>query len=194
MIDLIPALGRNMLEPKSSRLAFMPGKKDFQSLRTCPSTRNCQQNFACKAVGKKAPLSNPSLGLDYRGFDALVDAFKHSGGTARADDFALLLKDQKKGDFVSLAKRLVSRDIFSFEYQDYFWIPMFQFHRADLSARQDVSRVVNELAAVLDNLMLANWFTEPNDWLQCRRPVDMMEQCFPDVLAAARAYRFVARG
>ena len=194
MIDVTPALGRNELDAKSFRLAFMPALENVQPVRACPSTRTCQQNFACKAAGKKSLVPKPSLGLDHHGFNALADAFKHSGGAARADDFALRLEDQKKGDFVSLAKRLVSRDIFCFEYQDHFWIPMFQFHLADLSARQEVSHVVDELAAVLDNLMLAKWFAEPNDWLQCKRPVDMLEHCFSDVMAAARADRFVARG
>ena len=133
-------------------------------------------------------------GFNHQGFDGLVDAFKTSGGTARADDFALLLEEKQKGNFISLAKRLVSRDIFSFEFQDHFWIPMFQFHVIDLSARQEVCRVVDELAAVFDNLMLAIWFTEPNAWLQCKKPVDMIEHYFSDVLAAARADRYVARG
>ena len=194
MIDVTPALARSQSDARSFRIAALPVIKYFQPMRTCPLTRACQQNFACKAAGKKATLSSLSQGLDHHGFDILSDAFKISGGMATADDFALQLEKQRKGNFVSLAKRLVSRDIFSFEFQDQFWIPMFQFHKADLSGRKDVSRVVDELAAVLDNQMLAAWFTEPNEWLQCRRPVDLMEDCFSDVLAAARADRFVARG
>ena len=194
MINLTSALGRNELVARSLRSIAFPLIKDAQSMRACPSTRNCQQNFACTSAGKKVLPIKPSEDLNQHGFDTMVDAFRNSGGTARADDFALLLEEKQKGNFVSLAKRLVSRDIFSFEYQDHFWIPMFQFHVADLSGRQEVSRVVNELAAVLDSLMLAIWFTEPNEWLQCRRPVDMMDHYFSDVLAAARADRFVAKG
>lgn len=70
-----------------------------------------------------------------QGFEAMIGAYKTSGGTARADDLALLLEEKSKGNFVSVAKRIVSRDIFSFEWQNHFWIPMFQFHSHDLSIK-----------------------------------------------------------
>jgi hypothetical protein len=129
-----------------------------------------------------------------RGFDAMIGAYKTCGGTARADDLALLLEERHKGNFVTVAKRIVSRDIFSFEWQNHFWVPMFQFHPHDMSVKQEVRRVVHELTAVLDNWMLAQWFTEPNGWLKGRRPVDMVDQQFSEVLGAARADRFVATG
>jgi hypothetical protein len=132
--------------------------------------------------------------LNRRGFDDMIGAFKAFGGTARADDLALLLEEQRKGDFVSLAKRMVSRDIFSFEWQNHFWVPMFQFDPKDLTVKQEVRRVVHELASVLDNWTLALWFTEPNAWLKGKRPVEMLDRYFSDVLAAARADRFVATG
>ena len=84
------------------------------------------------------------------------------------------------------------RDIFSFEWQNHFWVPMFQFHNQDLSVKQEVRRVVHELTDVLDNWTLAEWFTEPNAWLKGGRPVDMVDGNFSYVLGAARADRFVA--
>lgn len=194
MIDLTPLFERVEPVAQNARFTALPAIKELLPMRACPSTRSCQQNFACKAAGKKTLSAKPTFGFNHLGFDGLVDAFKTSGGTARADDFALLLEEKHKGNFISLARRLVSRDIFSFEFHDHYWIPMFQFNLADLSARQDVSRIINELAAVFDNMMLATWFTEPNAWLKCKRPVDLLEDCFSDVLAAARADRFVAKG
>ena len=132
--------------------------------------------------------------FNHQGFDAIINAYKTSGGTTRADDLALLLEEKNKGNFVSMAKRLVSRDIFSFEWQNHFWVPMFQFHSHDLSIKQEVRRVVYELTDVLDNWTLALWFTEPNDWLKGRRPADIVDRQFSDVLHAARADRFVAAG
>lgn len=132
--------------------------------------------------------------FSHQGFDAIIDAYKTSGGTARADDLALLLEEKCKGNFVSVAKRIVSRDIFSFEWQNHFWVPMFQFHPHDMAIKQEVRRVVHELAAVLDNWTLAHWFTEPNAWLRGQRPVDRVDTHFSDVLDAARADRFVAAG
>ena len=142
----------------------------------------------------KMPVCAMTNSFNHNGFDALVEAYKPSGGTARADDLALLLAHVNKGDFVSVAKRIVSRDILSFEWQNHFWVPMFQFNRQDLSVKPEVRRVARELTAVLDNWTLATWFTEPNAWLKDQRPVDMVESCFSDVLHAARADRFVAAG
>lgn len=135
-----------------------------------------------------------SQASDRQGFDNMIGGFRPSGGTARADDLALLLEERKRGDFVSLAKRMVSRDIFSFKFRNHFWIPMFQFDARDMSVKQEVRRVINELGSVLDNWTLARWFTEPNAWLRDRRPVDMMTHHFADVLDAARADRFIAAG
>ena len=126
--------------------------------------------------------------------DAIIGAYKINGGIARADDLALLLEEKNKGNFVSVARRIVSRDIFSFEWQNHFWVPMVQFNLHDLSIKQEVRRVVHELTAVLDNWTLALWFAEPNSWLKGRRPVDMVDSHFSAVLHAARADRFVAIG
>ena len=132
--------------------------------------------------------------FNHQGFDAIISAYKTSGGTTRADDLALLLEEKSKGNFVSVARWIVSRDIFSFEWQSHLWVPMFQFDPYDLSIKQEVRRVVHELAAVLDNWTLAQWFAEPNAWLKNRRPVDLVDSHFSDVLYAARADRYVAAG
>lgn len=143
---------------------------------------------------RDAPPCAMTNAFDVHGFDAMVDIYKTCGGTARADDLALLLQERKAGDFVSVARQIVSRDIFSFEWQNHFWVPMFQFNRHDMSVKQEVRRVAHELAAVLDNWTLSQWFTEPNAWLKGRRPVDMIDREFSKVLDAARADRFVAAG
>ena len=129
-----------------------------------------------------------------QGFEALKVAYADYGGATEADDLTLLFEEKRKGDFVSVAKRIVSNEIFSFEWQNHFWVPMFQFHPHDMSVKQEVRRVVHELDAVLDNWALALWFTEPNAWLKGKRPVDMVDRQFSEVLHAARADRFVASG
>jgi hypothetical protein len=130
-----------------------------------------------------------------KSFEAMIAIYTNCGGTARADDLALLLLDQQhKVDFVSLAKQLVSGEVFSFQWQDHFWVPMFQFNRHDMSVKQEVHRVVRELDGVLDNWALAWWFTQPNARLKGRRPVDLVDRQFSNVLGAARADRFGATG
>ena len=132
--------------------------------------------------------------FNHRGFDAIISAYQLSGGTTRADDLEWMLEEKSKHRSVSVARQIALRDIFSFEWQSQFWVPMFQFYPQDLTVRQEVVRVVHELTSVLDNWTLAVWFTEPNSWLRGRRPVDMMDSHFSDVLNAARADRFVAAG
>ena len=127
-------------------------------------------------------------------FEDMLGAYKSRGGTARADELAQLLEETQTGNFVSVAKRIVSQDILSFEWQNHFWIPMFQFNHEDMSVKQTVRRVAQELNTVLDNWTLALWFTEPNAWLRGRRPVDMVDSQFAAVWDAARADRFVAAG
>ena len=139
-------------------------------------------------------VCNLSHTLNRQGFDAMIGAYKSCGGTARADDLALLMKEQNKGNVSSLGKQMVAGDIFSFEWQNHFWVPMFQFNPHDMSVKQEVHRVVRELACVLDSWTLAQWFTEPNAWLKGRRPVDLVDGQFSTVLFAARADRFVANG
>ena len=175
------------------------------SLRARPIQNgySCPQNFACQPISRTFAVAPPcrrvpsleiSFELKRQSFDNLICGFKTSGGTARGDDLALLLEDRKKVNFVTLARQLVSREIFSFEFQSHFWIPMLQFELTDMSVKQEFSRIVSELAAKLDSWTLARWFTEPNAWLGDKRPADIMEHQFSDVLAAARADRFVVSG
>ena len=128
------------------------------------------------------------------GFDDLISAYKGSGGTARADDLALLLAEKGQGSFVSLAKSIVKGDVFSIEWNNHFWLPMFQFEPCDMTMKRSVRKILRELRHVLDTWALAAWFAEPNAWLKNRRPVDMLDANFPAVFAAARADRFVAAG
>lgn len=129
-----------------------------------------------------------------QGFDAVIGVYKTRGGTARADDLALLMQEKQKDNFVSVARQIAARDIFSFEWQCHYWIPMFQFNPHDLSVKQEVRRVVHELDGVLDSSTLAQWFAVPNVWLKGQRPVDMVDRQFSDVLIAARSDRLVATG
>jgi hypothetical protein len=132
--------------------------------------------------------------FNHQGFDALICAYQSCGGTSRADDLALLMDKANDSSFVSVAKRIVSREIFSFEWQHQFWVPMFQFDLRDMSLKQDVSQIMNELSGELDSWTLAAWFVEPNAWLQGGRPVDLIGANMSDVLNAARADRFIAAG
>lgn len=129
-----------------------------------------------------------------RHFRALRAACQVTGGIARGDDLARLLEDQQRGDFVTLARLIVSGDIFGFEWRDTFWIPMFQFDLRDLSTKHGPRQVLNELGTAFDGWELAVWFVQPNSWLNDRSPVDLLDTQLSAVLEAARADRFIVTG
>jgi hypothetical protein len=125
---------------------------------------------------------------------AMRAAYRATGGIARGEDLARWLEEHELGDFVTLARLIVSGAIFSFEWQDGFWIPMFQFDLHDLSVRPGPQQVLAELAADFDGWSLAVWFAKPNSWLADRRPVDLLASNLDAVRQAARADRFIAAG
>lgn len=140
------------------------------------------------------PLARPDEPDRYQPFFAVQEALRGRGGLARADDLARLLEDCRHVDFIGLAKLMVSGAIFSFEWGGTHWIPMFQFNLADLTVKPAARSVLTELNTTFDGWALAEWFTQPNDWLAGRLPVDMVDSDLPVVLDAARADRFIANG
>jgi hypothetical protein len=143
---------------------------------------------------RRDPDRGAAAADEYAAFDALRCAYLAFGGLARGDDVARLLEDRARGDFVSLARLIASRRIFGLEWQDTFWIPMFQFDLGDLSVRRCMKPVLDELASAFDGWRLAAWFVEPNDWLKECRPIDLIVIDPDEVAQAARADRFVAAG
>lgn len=147
--------------------------------------------------------SQPSLaqrGKDRRGqrgdhlFVAMRTAFRPTGGVARGEDLAGWMAARQRGDHASLARMIVNGDVISFEWNDSFWLPMFQFDPVDLSIRPGPRQVVKELHDDCDGWTLSAWFARPNGWLDDSAPVDRIASDLPAVLNAARADRFVVTG
>ena len=126
-------------------------------------------------------------------FAAMRADYRAHGGLAGGDDLAYLLEDCGRGSFASLARKVVAGEVFGFEWRRTFWIPMFQFTE-DLDVKPGLKAVLAELASEYDGRRLAEWFVEPNGWLEERRPIDVLDANPQDVLQAARADRFVATG
>ena len=126
-------------------------------------------------------------------FAAMRSAYRAAGGFAGGDDLARLLQDCGRGSFSTLARRIVAGEVFGFEWRHTFWIPMFQFTDG-LEVKPGLKAVLAELASEYDGRRLADWFVEPNGWLEERRPIDVIDESPDDVLQAARADRFVATG
>lgn len=129
-----------------------------------------------------------------RDFVAMRAAYQATGGIASGDDLVRSLEEHQQGDFMSLARLVIAGEIFSFEWRESFWVPMFQFNLKDLTVNPGHRRVLAELATDFDGWSLANWFAQPNSWLNGHRPVDQLDSHLWAVVAAARADRFIAGG
>jgi hypothetical protein len=128
------------------------------------------------------------------GFVAMLAAYRSTGGTARAEELANLLQDHQRGNYTSLARLIATGKVFSFEWRETHWVPMFQFDMMDLSIKPGPAQVVAELRDALDGWSMARWFAEPNAGLDGARPVDSIDARLQDVLNAARADRWVVTG
>ena len=123
---------------------------------------------------------------------AMRQVYRATGGLACGDDVGRQLEDRRCGDFVGLARLIVSGELFGFEWGGTFWVPMFQFDLRDLSIKISAQRVQIQLAPAFDGWKRAVWFARPNAGLNGRPPVDVLDIDLPAVLAAARAERFTS--
>jgi hypothetical protein len=132
--------------------------------------------------------------LEDRQFLSMQRAFSTHGGIASGDEIVRRLRLRADQPLSTLARWIVGRTIVHIEWQGNTLIPMFQFDLADMSVRATTARVLSELIGVFDDWDLALWFAQPNSWLHDMAPVDALESHPLEVVHAARADRFVARG
>jgi hypothetical protein len=146
------------------------------------------------------PDGRHSASSDSRGapndpeFITICDAYRSSGGIARAPELAECLLARPPLGSHGLEAMIVAGRVFSFEWNRSCWVPMFQFGpERGPQPRAAVAEVLAELAPVFDGWHLAVWFARPNAWLRERRPLDLLESDLDDVLATARADRYIAQ-
>lgn len=143
-------------------------------------------------VGRNQPYidSRPSS----PGFGALRLAFRASGGMAHGDDLARLLHDSASAP--SLARLLVSGEVFGIGWRASIWVPMFQFDLRTLSVQTAAQRLRAERfgSSAVDGWDCAAWFARSHEGLNGRRPVDLLHSDLHGVMAAARADRWVISG
>ena len=125
-------------------------------------------------------------------FEELFAAFDAAGGIAQTEEVEQLLEEHGNGDRMKFSKALSKGEILSIAWSDIRWVPLFQLEPQDLSVRREVASVLGELYGIYDDWELGRWFTEPNGWLDARRPVDVIWLLPKRVAQAARADRFIA--
>ena len=121
---------------------------------------------------------------------ALQTAYRGHGGIARGEALAGCLGRAGHGGYIDLARRLVGGELFSFQWHDAFWVPLFQFDPQLLTRRDAPRQVLDELRGVMDGWEIAHWYVRENASLDGRRPLDLLDTDLPAVLATARADRF----
>ena len=127
-------------------------------------------------------------------FIAMLNAYRPSGGLARANEVAVRFRPHGGTSVTALAQWIVRRQVISFEWQGKIWLPLFQFNHEDMARQPGLDAVLSELVLVYDNWEIAKWFSLPNPWLADNTPADTLASNAPEVLNAARAERFVAAG
>jgi hypothetical protein len=118
-------------------------------------------------------------------FLALLEAFRSTGGCSPAAMVNRLLAEHPVGDAVSVAKLILTRQLFGFEWRANLWIPMFQFRLDDLSLRAKPQQVRAVLPSEWSGWMLAAWFAGRNRRLSGSSPVDVLDIDFNAVVQAA---------
>lgn len=127
-------------------------------------------------------------------FIAMLDAYRDSGGLARADEMLALFRRSCGPDPSTLAQWIGEREVLCFEWKSLAWFPWFQFDRRTLQPHPQLRAIYAELTAIYDPWELANWFAEPNPGLAEYTPVHSLFTHADDVLDAARAERFMVNG
>jgi hypothetical protein len=127
-------------------------------------------------------------------FFELLDAYRRSGGLARAGEVGAALGRQGAADIATLARWIVRGEVIHVEWQADTWMPLFQFGGPTLQPHATVGRVIAELAAVMPPLALVQWFGRSNCALAGQRPADALAADPEGVWQAARTDRFLIDG
>lgn len=125
-------------------------------------------------------------------FEGVFAAFDAAGGIAQSEEVGQLLEETRNGDRMSLFRAMSRGEVLSIAWLDVRWIPLFQLAPHDLSVWPEVASVLVELQGVYNDLEIGCWFTEPNGWLDSRRPMDVLRFLPRHVAQAARADRYIA--
>ncbi|CAA2102281.1 hypothetical protein [Variovorax paradoxus] len=126
---------------------------------------------------------------DLRFLDLLA-AYRTSGGLATGHEISA----RRPLDGLSaVARAVAAREVIVVDWGGQRWLPFFQFERGDVTVRQPVRALLGELSGVLDDWDIAQWFVQPDAWLDGAQPLHLLATDFPRVHDAARALRFVCR-
>ena len=119
-----------------------------------------------------------------RSCERLIGTYSAHGGLLIGDRVVELLRQRRPQPLSVLARWIVEREVVWFSHDDRLHLPMFQFHRGDMTVRTAVSDVLRTLRPVMDDTAIADWFVTPNGYAKGRSPLEWIE-VFPLVVSRA---------
>lgn len=127
-------------------------------------------------------------------FVALLNGMRSSGGLLRLAAIQASRSHGERTELISaLTARIAERSVLGITWNGEIWVPLFQFDERG-KTNPPSAAVFLELVPSYDPWQLAAWFVTPSTWLQHVRPIDLVGLAPAQVLAAARADRYVANG
>ncbi len=166
-----------------------------------------KSDFLDAALTPPPPLARPSavarrpaatpLG-DQEFVGMLRDLHPH-GGLVRGVQVQALL-DIRRGrpsegsDARTIDRWLDNRQAFAFGWSEQVWLPTFQLDGLRSMPYPAVARVLRVLDDTFDDREILLWLITPNSWLDDQAPAALLSRNAQDLIHAARADRYVARG
>ena len=127
---------------------------------------------------------------DDRAFVSLLNAYRSSGGLARAKEVFSLVKTRSNLGVAVLANSIARRNVLSLQWQADVWMPLFQFERQGMTIKPTLEPVLAALNPFFTPWALAQWCAQPNRWLDGKSPADTLDADADRVLRAACDERF----
>jgi len=124
-------------------------------------------------------------GEDDHAFVGMLNAYRSSGGLARAKEVFNLVKTRSDLGVVALANSIARRNVLSLHWQADVWMPLFQFERQGMTIKPTLEPVLAALNPVFTPWALAQWCAQPNRWLDGQSPADTLDADAERVLRAA---------
>jgi hypothetical protein len=127
-------------------------------------------------------------------FVDLLDAYQPYGGLSRTNGLPAGGRVRCFGRDRLVDDLVAQGELIAFTWHDTVWMPMFQFDMLGIAVEPKPQVVIATLGLGCNGWALANWFVQPNRWLESHRPIQCLASRLSDVLYAAREYRAKAIG
>jgi hypothetical protein len=135
-------------------------------------------------------LANPPTNENDHAFIGMLEAYRSSGGLARAQEVFTLFKSRSELDVSTLARWMAQRSVLSLEWHADVWLPLFQFELQHMTVKPALEPVFAVLNPVCTPWELAQWCAQPHRWLDGESPADTLDTDASGVLRAACVDRF----